>query len=90
MSGSQIIKPRYYRAIIGCSVFPFLDNNLNEGENRIISGDVLTGTQITEKGNLGFYDTTITVIEEGKKQEFLGWILPGIDKFSASRAFFLG
>ncbi len=88
LSGSQVIKPRYYRAITGCSVFPLLDNNLNEGENRIISGDILTGTQITEKGNLGFYDTTITVIEEGKKQEFLGWILPGIDKFSASRAFF--
>ena len=66
--------------------FHFLDNNLNEGENRIISGDVLTGTKLPK--NLGFYDTTITVIEEGKKQEFLGWILPGIDKFSASRAFF--
>jgi len=88
LSGSQVIKPRYYRTISGCSVFPLLDNNLKEGENRIISGDILTGTHITDKGNLGFYDTTITVIEEGKKQEFLGWILPGFNKFSASRAFF--
>ena len=88
LSGSQVIKPRYYRAISGCSVYPLLYNNINEGENRIISGDILTGTQITDKGNIGFYDTTITVIEEGKQQEFLGWILPGINKFSASRAFF--
>ena len=88
LSGTQVLKPRYYRAISGCSVFPLLNNNLNQGENRIISGNILTGTQITDKGNLGFYDTTITVIEEGKKQEFFGWILPGINKFSASRAFF--
>ena len=37
---------------------------------------------------MGFYDTSITVIEEGNRQEFLGWILPGFNKFSASRSFF--
>ena len=63
-------------------------DNLKEGENRIISGDILTGTKIDITGNLGFYDTTVTVIKEGKEQEFLGWILPGINKLSASRTFF--
>lgn len=87
VTGPQVIKPRYYRAISGTRVNNLLDNNLKEGENRIISGDVLTGKRIESNGAMGFYDTMITVIEEGKSSEFLGWILPGFKKFSASRAF---
>ena len=40
-----------------------------------------------KNGFLGFYDSTITVIKEGKEQEFLGWLKLGFDKFSASRTF---
>jgi Na+-transporting NADH:ubiquinone oxidoreductase subunit A len=87
LAGPQVVKPRYYRMISGASVANLLIDNLKEGDNRIISGDVLTGQQIDENGTLGFYHTTITVIEEGKEQEFLGWILPGTHKFSASKTF---
>jgi len=86
--GSQVNKPRYYKTISGVSVSSFLADNLKEGDSRIISGDVLTGKRITFEGNLGFYDTTLSVIPEGNKQEFLGWILPGLDKFSKSKTFF--
>ena len=48
----------------------------------------MTGDKIENDGNIGFYDTTISVIEEGDKQEFFGWILPGFNKFSASKTFF--
>ena len=88
LAGSQVEKPRYHRTISGSSVSNLLIDNLNEGDNRIISGDVLTGSRINLNGNLGFYDTTISVIPEGNQQEFLGWILPGLDKFSASKTFF--
>ena len=88
LAGSQVVKPRYHRIISGSSVSNLLIDNLNEGDNRIISGDVLTGSRINLNGNLGFYDTTISVIPEGNQQEFLGWILPGLDKFSASKTFF--
>ena len=87
VAGPQVIKPRYYRAILGARVSNLLDNNIKEGENRIISGDVLTGTRIESNDSMGFYDTMITIIEEGKNSEFFGWILPGFKKFSASRAF---
>ena len=87
VAGPQVIKPRYYRAVLGARVNNLLDNNVKEGENRIISGDVLTGTRIESNDSMGFYDTMITIIEEGKNSEFLGWILPGFKKFSASRAF---
>jgi len=87
LSGSQVKKPKYYRTIAGATIANLLANNINEGDNRIISGDILTGQHIDVNGTLGFYDTTITVIEEGKEQEFLGWILPGLHKFSASKTF---
>ncbi len=88
VSGAQVAKPRYYRTIAGASVANLLENNLLDGNNRIISGDVFTGERIPIDGPLGFYDTNITVIQEGNDQEFLGWIMPGFDKFSASRTFF--
>ena len=87
LAGSQVKKPKYYRTIAGATIANLLFDNINEGDNRIISGDILTGKHIDVDGALGFYDTTITVIEEGKEQEFLGWILPGLHKFSASKTF---
>ena len=87
LAGSQVKKARYYRTIAGATIANLLVDNLNEGDNRIISGDILTGQHIDVNGTLGFYHTTITVIEEGKEQEFLGWILPGLHKFSASKTF---
>ena len=88
VSGSQIKNPRYYRTIAGTSVLNFLKDNLNEGKTRVISGNVLTGKKIDENGTLGFYDYQITAIPEGDESEFLGWISPGLKKFSASRSFF--
>lgn len=87
LGGSQVSKPRYYRTIAGASISNLLTDNLKEGNNRVVSGDILTGRHIDLNGSLGFYHTTITVIEEGKEQEFLGWLMPGIDKFSASKTF---
>ncbi len=87
LAGSQVKKPKYYRTIAGASIANLLADNINDGDIRIISGDILTGQHIDVNGILGFYDTTITIIEEGREQEFLGWILPGLHKFSASKTF---
>ena len=59
----------------------------NAVEQRIISGNVLTGTRVVPEGHLGYYDNQITVIPEGNNYEFLGWAAPGFNKFSASRLF---
>ena len=88
LTGSQVEKPRYYRTIAGSSISNLIMDNLKEGDSRFISGDVLTGNQISSNGSLGFYDTQICVIPEGNHQEFLGWLSPGLDKFSISKTFF--
>ena len=88
LTGSEVINPRYYRTKLGASVKPMLKDNVKEGNNRYISGNVLTGSKISKEGFIGFYDSQVTVIPEGDFYEFLGWALPGLKKFSASRTFF--
>jgi Na+-transporting NADH:ubiquinone oxidoreductase subunit A len=88
LTGSQVKKPRYYRMIAGSSINKMLQDNLKDGDSRFISGSVLTGQKIESDGSIGFYDTQVTVIPEGNYQEFLGWIAPGLNKFSMSRAYF--
>jgi Na+-transporting NADH:ubiquinone oxidoreductase subunit A len=43
---------------------------------RVISGDVLSGTQIDRQGFLGFYDDQITTVKEGNYYEMFGWLIP--------------
>lgn len=89
LTGPQVEKPRYYRTIAGANIKNLLNENTLIGDNnRFISGDVLTGEKIEEGGNIGFYDSQLTVIEEGNQQEFLGWIAPNLDKFSLSKSYF--
>ena len=88
LAGSQVKKPRYYRCISGANITNLVLDNIKDGDNRFISGDIFSGDKIDENGSLGFYHTSILVIEEGNKQEFLGWMLPGFNKFSTSRTFF--
>ncbi len=87
LSGSEIVRPKYYKTISGSCIRSITDENIAEGNVRYISGNVLTGTRVTKNGFLGYYDSQITVIPEGDHHEFIGWLLPGLKKFSVSRSF---
>jgi Na+-transporting NADH:ubiquinone oxidoreductase subunit A len=86
LTGSEIKKPQYYKSVVGASVKKLIANNLNSEHVRVVSGNVLTGTNIGKEGHLGFFDNQVTVIPEGDYHEFLGWILPSTQKLSFSRA----
>jgi Na+-transporting NADH:ubiquinone oxidoreductase subunit A len=88
LTGSEVSKPQYYRVKSGCAITPLVKNNVSKDSLRYISGNVLTGTQIDPTGYLGFYHNQFTVIPEGKDGDFMGWIAPGLNKFSVSRTFF--
>jgi Na+-transporting NADH:ubiquinone oxidoreductase subunit A len=64
-----------------------LKDNLKNGKQRYISGNVLTGTKIQADGFLGYYDAQVTVIPEGDFYEFFGWALPGLNKLSFYKTF---
>ena len=88
LTGSEVIHRKYYKTIIGSSVKTILKDNVSGNNFRVISGNVLTGKKIDFEGFIGFYDTQVTVIPEGNHFEFLGWGMPGLNKFSASKTFF--
>jgi len=87
LAGSSIKNPKYYKTTIGAEVATFVyDAGVSETNIRVISGNVLTGTDIKPDGYLGYYDTTVTVIPEGNDYEFFGWNKPIFNKVSTSRA----
>nr|WP_321222111.1 Na(+)-translocating NADH-quinone reductase subunit A [uncultured Psychroserpens sp.] len=89
LAGSSVKKPRYFKTIIGSEVSTMVyDNGVDkDGNDRIISGNVLSGKQLKPDGSLGFYHNVITVIPEGDDYEFFGWNKPVFNKISTSRAF---
>ncbi len=87
LAGSCVKTPKYYVTKIGSEVSTFVyDSGLTEDNCRIISGDVLTGTQISPKGHLGSYANTVSIIPEGDDYELFGWNKPVFNKISPSRA----
>lgn len=74
--GSQLNTPKYVKTYQGASIADLIKDNLIEGENRFISGDVLSGTQISADSFLAFKDDQLTIIKEGNDYELFGWLLP--------------
>lgn len=87
LAGSEVIKPAYYKTIRGGCIKKMVESNVSANELRYISGDVLSGSQIRPDNYLHAYDSLVTVIREGNYSEFLGWALPGFNKFSTSHSF---
>jgi len=86
LAGSSVKNPKYYITKIGAAISSIVNEKLNSGDNRIISGNVLTGSTQNMQGSLGYYDNLVTVIPEGNDYEFFGWIMPVFNKISTSRA----
>ena len=88
LCGAQVKKPRYHKIVLGANLKSLLEESLEPADNRIISGNVLTGSHVNSEGYLGFYDSQVTVIPEGGEDRFFGWVSPNLDQFSISRALF--
>jgi len=66
----------------------FFDEEMDSKKQRIISGDMLSGTEKLFADGIGPYDDMVTVLSVDKEREFLGWINLGINKYSLSNTFF--
>ena len=85
--GSCLSNPSYYKLKKGMVISDILKNQKIDSDNIIISGDVLSGQQTDKDSPLNFYADILSVIPYSKKRDFLGWILPGVNKYSLSRTF---
>ena len=78
---------QYYRMRAGAPLGALLNGHLETGELRIIGGDLLSGGTLAADTSLRSRDTLITVIAEDRSRHLLGWMMPGFNLFSASRAY---
>ncbi|MFV0450279.1 MAG: Na(+)-translocating NADH-quinone reductase subunit A [Vibrio sp.] len=88
LAGPVVNNPRLVRTVLGASLEQLTDSEMMPGEVRVISGSVLTGTKATgPHAYLGRYHLQVSVLREGREKEFLGWAMPGKNKFSVTRSF---
>ncbi|RMD56614.1 MAG: Na(+)-translocating NADH-quinone reductase subunit A [Nitrospirae bacterium] len=91
LAGPQVKNPRLVRTRLGASVDDIVKGELKDGENRVISGSVLSGHKAEgPMAFLGRYHRQVSVIAEERERYFLGWLKPGLDVFSVKRVFISG
>ena len=102
VAGPNIKNPHYYRIKAGACLkditsaqllntdYPEMDAHDASQQNRVISGDILSGTQVAVDGFLGAYDDLVSILPEGDYYDFMGWLMPGFKKYSFSRTFLSG
>ncbi len=93
VAGPPLKRPRVVRTRLGANLEELTADNIDPeaGEVRIISGSVLSGKTANgpEFGYLGRYHLQTSVIRVGGRK-FLGWIEPGMEKFSVLPVFISG
>jgi len=92
IGGPAMTRPRLLRTRVGASLQSLLEGETKDGENRIIAGSVLDGRAAYTRDSsaehrsihayLGRYDLQVSGLAEGREREFLGWLKPGMDRFS--------
>lgn len=86
IGGPQATHPRLVRTLLGADLTALLAGETKEGENRIISGSVLSGRHATgPMAWLGRFHLQVSVVLEGREKELFGWVLPGAEKYSVTR-----
>ncbi|MEM9885496.1 MAG: Na(+)-translocating NADH-quinone reductase subunit A [Bacteroidota bacterium] len=74
--GAELEEPKYVRTYIGANTGELVKDNIKSNNNRLVSGDVLSGQQKSDKQFLNYYDDQLTVLAEGDDYELFGWLLP--------------
>jgi Na+-transporting NADH:ubiquinone oxidoreductase subunit A len=86
-NGNSVENPCYVQTYMGANLDDLLKNQVSGENQRYISGNPLTGKQISGKGFVGFRDNSVTVIPEGDDYELFGWLLGLSPRPTASGAF---
>lgn len=89
IGGSGSSKPQTVEALVGSSIKSLLKDQLLDGFIRIVSGDVLTGQKVNTDDYLGYYDSSVTIINDNVKRPFLGMLAIGSSstKYSLTNTF---
>lgn len=88
LAGPQVKNPRLLRTRLGADLKTLCSHEPQAGENRVISGSVLSGHRASgELAFLGRYHQQISVLREERERKFLDWLLPGFNRHSVKPLF---
>lgn len=88
VAGPLVKEPRLMRTIQGANLSQLLKGQIEESDERVISGSVFNGhIAVHHRNYLGRYHNQVSVLAEGREKELFGWLHIGTDKFSVTRAF---
>jgi len=88
IAGPAAKQPQIVRTQVGASTNELVKGQFADTPVRVISGSVLNGTKATgPHAYLGRFHLQVSLIEEDSEKKFLGWIMPGADKHSVTRAY---
>ncbi|WP_417659750.1 Na(+)-translocating NADH-quinone reductase subunit A [Pseudidiomarina sp.] len=88
LGGPSTKKPRLLRTRMGANLRELTKGELSQGKNRVISGSVLNGHKVDDAHQwLGRFHDQVSVLAEGDQKELFGWIKPGAEQHSVTRAY---
>ena len=75
VSGNSVEKPRYFQTIIGSELKSILTKaGIKNTDDRVINGNVLTGSLSYLSDHLSYFNNLISVIPEGNNYRMFGWL----------------
>ena len=88
LAGPAVKNPRLVKTLLGADLAQLTANEVLDGELRVISGSVLLGNKAQGvHGFLGRFHVQVSVLREGREKELFGWIKPGANQHSVTRAY---
>jgi len=89
LGGPAQPRPRLVQTRLGAAMADLLAGDRVDEGTRVVSGSLLSGRLAAGDtvGFLGRYHRQVCLIREGRDRELLGWLAPGLGKFSVSRTF---
>lgn len=88
LAGPAVANPRLIRTRLGACLSDLVDGQLQTETPRVVSGSVLTGHTAEDAHDfLGRFHNQVSVLEEDCQRQFMGWCMPGFDKFSVKNLF---
>ncbi|MBC8393609.1 MAG: Na(+)-translocating NADH-quinone reductase subunit A [Deltaproteobacteria bacterium] len=87
LAGSLATKRMHLKTRMGVPLDHIATGRTDNGRTRYVTGGVFRGYPGSKESYLGFYETSLTLIPEGKEREMLAFVRPGFNKPSYSRTF---
>lgn len=89
LAGPLANRPRLIRTRMGASTNELIEDEIPaEDEIRVVSGSIFNGRHaVGNSAFLGRFHNQLAILREGREREFMAWIRPGANKYSATRVF---